>query len=111
MELFFNTLTLVLFTVFQALAFCIAVFRLILGLLNQRRIDHGGHNEQQAHLLNGIGWIALGIKLGAIETVIGIVIGQFGHAIIRRILRLLGRASLVIGVLKGSVHLLRVHAS
>lgn len=42
-----------------------------------------------------------GIKLGAIETVIGFAPMGFGGAFTRRIIRLLARACLAIGVVKG----------
>jgi hypothetical protein len=45
--------------------------------------------------------MATGIKLGAIETVVGFAPAGFGGAITRRILRLLGRACLIVGIVKG----------
>lgn len=69
--------------------------------MNQRRIDSTNRSDDEVHLVNGLGWIAGGIKLGAIESVIGFVDASFGLAMTRRILRLLGRACLIIGVVKG----------
>jgi hypothetical protein len=55
------------------------------------------------HLMRGTGWIAGGIKLGAIETVIGFAQGGFGGALTRRLLRLFSRLAIVIGLIRGSV--------
>ncbi|KAI0074591.1 hypothetical protein K474DRAFT_1518135 [Panus rudis PR-1116 ss-1] len=99
---FLNALTLVLLVVFQALNFFTAFLRLVKAFINQRRIDstaNGGDNE--VHLFNGLGWICAGIKLGAVESLIGFVQGGFGESLTRRILRMLGRACLIIGVVKG----------
>lgn len=69
--------------------------------MNQRRIDNTQRTEDEVHLFNGLGWITVGIKLGAIESIIGFVDASFGLAMTRRILKLLGRACLIIGVVKG----------
>ncbi|THH00305.1 hypothetical protein EW026_g2197 [Hermanssonia centrifuga] len=71
-------------------------------MVNQKRIDDTVNgNDQEAHLFNGMGWITAGIKLGVIETVVGFAPAVFGEAITRRVLRFLGRAMLIIGVIKG----------
>lgn len=102
LELFFNSLTLVLFVVFQAINFCACFYRLIQAGLDQRRIDTTTNgNDHERHFINGTGWMALGIKLGAVESVIGFASGDFGLALTRRVLRFLGRACLVIGLIKG----------
>jgi len=99
---FMDGLVLVLFVIFQALNFCAVFLRLVKAFLNQRRIDTSEKgSEDEVHLFNGLGWIAAGIKLGAVEGLIGFAAGGFGEALTRRILRFLGRACLVIGVLKG----------
>ncbi|CAL1709980.1 unnamed protein product [Somion occarium] len=102
-RLFLNSFVLVLLVCFQGLNFAASFFRLIKAFMNQRRIDttvDGSDNE--VHLFNGLGWIIGGIKLGAVESIIGFVQdGGFGLALTRRILRLLGRACLIIGVVKG----------
>jgi hypothetical protein len=71
----------------------------MLVFVDQRRIETSKSDE--AHLLRGVGWVTAGLKLGAIESVIGFVSVGFGSILIRRILRLLGRACLVIGAVKG----------
>ncbi|KAG6857485.1 hypothetical protein H0H87_002110 [Tephrocybe sp. NHM501043] len=70
-----------------------------MAVLNQRRIEATSSDE--AHPLRGIGWITGGLKLGAIETVIGFAANGFGSAMTRRIMRMLARASLIIGLLRG----------
>ncbi|KAJ7616367.1 hypothetical protein DFH06DRAFT_1307130 [Mycena polygramma] len=96
---FLTSLTLALLTAFQAINFCFAFYRLIRAFIDQRRIETT--STDQAHLIRGIGWITGGLKLGAIETVIGFANGGFGGAMTRRVLRFLARAFLIIGIVKG----------
>lgn len=67
--------------------------------LDQRRIETTSSDD--LHPLKGTGWITGGLKLGAIETVVGFAGGGFGGTLTRRILRMLARAFLCIGVSKG----------
>lgn len=96
---FFTSLTLALFTAYQAINFSFVFFRVGKAFIHQRSIEMTSSDE--AHLFRGIGWIAGAYKLGAIETVIGFAQGGFGGALTRRILRFLSRAALVIGLVKG----------
>ncbi|KAF9563831.1 hypothetical protein CPC08DRAFT_721403 [Agrocybe pediades] len=96
---FFTSLTLALLVVYQAAVFCLAFFRLVQALLHQRRIENKGSDK--AHFINGIGWISAAAKLGAVETVVGFGGGDFGLDMTRRILRMLSRACMCIGVIKG----------
>lgn len=96
---FFTSLTLALLTAFQAINFCFAFFRVVKALLSQRNIETT--SSDRAHLFRGIAWIAGGLKLGAIETVVGFAQGSFGIALTRRILHFLSRACLCIGIVKG----------
>ncbi|KAJ7080976.1 hypothetical protein B0H15DRAFT_475780 [Mycena belliarum] len=96
---FLTSLTLALLTAFEAINFCFAFHRLVRAFIDQRRIETT--STDQAHLIRGIGWITGGFKLGAIETVIGFANGGFGGALVRRIVRLLARAFLIIGIVKG----------
>ncbi|TFK29444.1 hypothetical protein FA15DRAFT_700042 [Coprinopsis marcescibilis] len=96
---FFSSLTLALLIVFQAIVFLIVFFRLITALMNQRSFQNTGRDA--AHLINGVAWLSLGMKLGAIETTIGFAGGMFGLVITRRIIRFVGRACLCIGIIKG----------
>ncbi|TDL27776.1 hypothetical protein BD410DRAFT_893961 [Rickenella mellea] len=101
--LFFSSLSLALFTAFQAITFCLTFYKLVQAFINQRRIDTSSNEDTEAHLVRGLGWIAGGIKLGAIETVIGFtgVGGGFGTILARRLLRMISRACVIIGIVKG----------
>ncbi|KAG6828722.1 hypothetical protein H0H92_006951 [Tricholoma furcatifolium] len=96
---FLTSFSLALLTVYQAMTFSLAFYRLTRAVLNKRRIESTASDE--AHLLRGIGWIAGGFLLGVVETVIGFSEGGFGCAITRRIMRLLARAALIIGIIRG----------
>ena len=91
--------SLAVFTAAQLLFFLLAFFRMGKALANRRRIETSQTDEH--HFLNGIIWMAVGIKIGAIETIIGFSPGLFAVPLARRILRLVGRSCLIIGVLKG----------
>ena len=95
----FTTLTLALLTCFQIIVFCFAFFRLMQVISSRRRIE--SNHSAKAQLLKGIGWISGSLILGGTETVIGFVVGGFWVVLSRRILRLLTRAFLCIGVIKG----------
>ncbi|KAG1721448.1 hypothetical protein EDB19DRAFT_1917312 [Suillus lakei] len=58
------------------------------------------HTDEH-HFFNGTGWISIGIKLGAIESIVGFTAGGFAVPLTRRILRLIGRVCMIIGALKG----------
>ncbi|KAG5651685.1 hypothetical protein H0H81_007816 [Sphagnurus paluster] len=96
---FFTSFTLALLTSYQAINFSLAFYRLVRALIDQHRIETTLSDE--AHHLGGIAWITGALKLGAIETVIGFAGGSFGGAMTRRIIRLLARACLCIGLVKG----------
>ncbi|RXW19661.1 hypothetical protein EST38_g6192 [Candolleomyces aberdarensis] len=96
---FFSSLSLALVTLFQATIFLITAFRLITAIFNQRRFENLG--QDASHMLNGIGWLAAGMKLGAIESVIGFAGGGFEIVLTRRFIRFLARACLSLGIVKG----------
>lgn len=101
-EMFLGSITLVLLTTFQASNFCVAFYRLVKALSHQRSIDSTQtEKEMEAHLFRGLGWIVVGLKLGAIETLIGFASGGFGIVFTRRFLRLLSHGCLIIGIVKG----------
>ena len=99
---FFTSLTLAVFTVYQAIFFFFAFFRVIQVLLQQRHIEKEGSDKM--HFVNGMGWMAGGAKLGAVEMVVGFVGGGFGLSLTRRAIRLVSRICFIIGVAKGYVH-------
>ncbi|KAG6840025.1 hypothetical protein C0991_009491 [Blastosporella zonata] len=96
---FLTSLTLAFLTAYQAINFALAFCRLIQAILNQRRIEVVSSDE--AHLVRGMGWITGGLLLGVIETVIGFSANGFGSAMTRRVMRLLARACLIVGLIKG----------
>ncbi|KAF8581113.1 hypothetical protein K439DRAFT_253336 [Ramaria rubella] len=98
-SLFFSAGTLALFTLFQASVFSLVFIRLVRAFIDERRVESTQRDE--IHLFRGIGWLAAGLKLGAIETVVGFANISFAVSITRRALRLFGRGLLIIGVIKG----------
>ncbi|KAG6885081.1 hypothetical protein C0993_006042 [Termitomyces sp. T159_Od127] len=81
------------------MAFCLAFYRLIRTLITQRLIEATASDETQ--FVRGTAWITVGLKLGEIETIIGFATNAYWIAMARRIVRLLARASLIIGLIKG----------
>ncbi|KAI9056412.1 hypothetical protein FKP32DRAFT_1586196 [Trametes sanguinea] len=101
-EMFLSSVALVLLTAFQAANFCIAFYRLVTAIIHQRNIETSANQKEiEAHLFRGLCWLVVGLKLGAIETVIGFAQGGFAVAMARRILRFLSHAFLIVGILKG----------
>ncbi|TFY73095.1 hypothetical protein EWM64_g10917 [Hericium alpestre] len=98
---FLNSLGLVLLTIYQAATFFIVLLRLTKAVLAQRNIEMHVRQNEETHLFRGTGWIAIGVKLGFAETVVGFASGSFGLFFTRRLLRMLSRACLVIGVVRG----------
>ncbi|KJA23812.1 hypothetical protein HYPSUDRAFT_65934 [Hypholoma sublateritium FD-334 SS-4] len=96
---FFTSTTLALLIVYQAAVFCISFFRLARAIINQRRIEKEGSDK--AHFTNGMGWICIALKLGALESVVGFAGGAFGADLTRRIMRMAARGFLCIGIVKG----------
>ncbi|KAA1472003.1 hypothetical protein DENSPDRAFT_838136 [Dentipellis sp. KUC8613] len=98
---FLNSLGLVLLTVYQVATFFIVIVRLAAAIVNQRSIEAQANEDNEAHLFRGTGWMALGIKFGAIESIIGFATGSFGIFFTRRFLRMISRACIIIGVVRG----------
>ncbi|KAL0577813.1 hypothetical protein V5O48_004180 [Marasmius crinis-equi] len=96
---FLSSFALAFLTAYQAMNFSFAFFRLTRAFINSRRIERDSADE--VVLFKGMGWITGGLKLGAIETVIGFAEPGFETSLVRRIFRLLARACLVIGLVKG----------
>ncbi|KAI0922800.1 hypothetical protein AcW1_002639 [Taiwanofungus camphoratus] len=98
----FDSITLGLLTAFQVAACGIAFYRLHKAFVSRRSVVAAqDEKEVKAHLFHGLGWIAAGLTLGTVETVIGFAQGGFVFAITRRVLRFLGRACLIVGVGNG----------
>ncbi|TFY72564.1 hypothetical protein EVG20_g434 [Dentipellis fragilis] len=98
---FLNSLGLVLLTVYQVATFFIVIVHLAAAIVNQRSIEAQANEDNEAHLFRGTGWMALGIKFGAIESIIGFATGSFGIFFTRRFLRMISRACIIIGVVRG----------
>jgi len=105
---FFSFLAVTLLTLFQATNFVLSFVRVVRAFVDARRAEPGESSPEgkdEIHLFRGLGWVSAGLKLGAIETVVGFADINFGVALTRRILRFFGRAMLIIGVIKGCAYL------
>ncbi|KAF7439878.1 hypothetical protein PC9H_000215 [Pleurotus ostreatus] len=118
---FFTSISLALFTAYQAINFVLALYRLMRVVLSTRKQEEEeGLNRFNSYgvspskesmttrssdkitLFKGTAWILAGVKLGAVETVVGFVTsGGFGVSLTRRVLRMLSRAFIIIGLAKG----------
>lgn len=120
LSLFFGAAALALLVLLQALLFSLAFFRIARGLLDERRIANKAKyaaeaseeshastavakatGPEEVHRFRGLPYIALGLKLGAIEALVGIFAPAFAGALARRVLRLFARGFLVAGIIKG----------
>ncbi|KAH8981376.1 hypothetical protein EDB86DRAFT_3247689 [Lactarius hatsudake] len=99
-ELLSSTL-LALLTAAQALTFLLFFVRLASGLVKQRNIEDRAATEREGVLFRGQGWLVVGMKLSMCETALGWVAPSFGLLFTRRGIRLIGRACIIIGVVKG----------
>ena len=101
---FFNSVTLAMLLTFQAVVFFLSFYHFIKPFVSRNSAkDTEGDLKPKPYLHKGIGWIALGVKLGAIETLLGFVDGHYNIIIARRVLRLVSRACMIIAVLTGYV--------
>ncbi|KAH8978628.1 hypothetical protein EDB92DRAFT_2119174 [Lactarius akahatsu] len=96
-----SSTSLALLTAAQALTFLLFFVRLASGLVKQRNIEDRAATEQEGVLFRGQGWLVVGMKLSMCETALGWVAPSFGLLFTRRGIRLIGRACIVIGVVKG----------
>ena len=95
--LFFTAFTLAILIAYQATVFSFSLFRLIWILFRRK------HRIR----VRGIGWVSAGVKLGALEAILGFAGGGFEFSMTRRIMRFMGRACLCIGLIMGYVILSR----
>ena len=98
-----SSTALALMTVAQALTFLLFFMGLTSGLVKQRHIEACAAAEREAVLFRGLGWLAVGMKFSMMETAFGWVTPSFGLIFFRRGIRLIGRACIIIGVVKGFV--------
>ncbi|KAK2460037.1 hypothetical protein APHAL10511_007960 [Amanita phalloides] len=95
----FTSMTLGFFTSFQMTVWCFVAFRFAQVLLEQRRLNYrpgAGFSR-----IGGVGWIIIGIKLAATETMMGFAGSGFKIILIRRIMRCVSRTLLCMGLLVG----------
>lgn len=101
---FINSTCLALLAIYQVATFFLILARLARALVGQRSLEvQGVSSSDRRHLFRGTGWMAVGVKLGVVETAVGFASGSFGLFFTRRLLRLLGRACLIIGTVRGCV--------
>jgi hypothetical protein len=100
---FLSSTSLALLTIYQISTFLIFFARLVSRVMSQRAIEVRAASEREAVLFRGIGWLSVGMKLSAVESALGFASMDFGIVLIRRVLRFLGRACVIIGVVKGFV--------
>jgi len=105
---FLRSTSLALLIIYQLITFLLFFMRLVSCILAQRDIEDRAAAEREGILFGGIGWLALGMKISAIEGATGFATMSFGLILTRRILRMVGRACIIIGIVKGFVCLLRV---
>lgn len=94
MWLFFTSLTFAMLMAYQATVFCFSFFRLVWLLVKRYRGEHDIR-------VGGIAWVSAGVKLGALEAILGFAGGTFEVSMTRRVLRFMGRACLCIGLILG----------
>ncbi|KAI0265350.1 hypothetical protein BC834DRAFT_182113 [Gloeopeniophorella convolvens] len=98
---FVTSTSLALMATYEAVTFFVFFLRLASSFWTQRNIEQRAATENEGVLFQGMGWLAIGMKLAAVESVIGFATTSFGVVLTRRILRMLGRACVIIGVVKG----------
>lgn len=105
---FLKSTSLALLIIYQLITFLLFFVRLASCIVTQRDIEDRAAAEREGILFGGIGWLVIGMKISAIETATGFATMSFGLILTRRILRMLGRACIIIGIVKGFVCLLRI---
>ncbi|KAL5514650.1 hypothetical protein ACEPAG_1966 [Sanghuangporus baumii] len=96
---FLTSLALALLIVLQASMFFLSIY-VAIPLLQQRRTGHTLFEGHDMPTLSGVVWIAIGVKIGVIETLLGFVSGGFSIVLARRILRMVSRCCLAFGALE-----------
>ncbi len=98
---FLRSISLALLFIYQAVTFAVFFVRLASCILTQYNIEDRAASEWEGILYRGLGWLAVGTKVSAIESAIGFATTSFGVILTRRVLRMIGRACIIIGVIKG----------
>ena len=100
---FLRSISQALLVIYQGLTFLVFFVRLASCVLAQYNIEDRAASEWEGILFRGLGWLAVGAKLSALESAIGFATTSFGVILTRRVLRMIGRACIIIGVIKGFV--------
>ncbi|EMD36895.1 hypothetical protein CERSUDRAFT_114808 [Gelatoporia subvermispora B] len=94
--------TVIFLALFQLFIFCVMLRRLMKVLAHQQALrENKEGKEVETHHMHGVAWIAGGMCVGAIEVVIGLIPSTFAVILARRVIRLLARTSLAVGVARG----------
>jgi hypothetical protein len=98
---FLRSTSLALLAIYEAATFLVFFIRLASCVLAQYNIEDRAASEWEGILFRGLGWLVIGAKISAIETATGFATTSFGVILTRRVLRMIGRACIIIGVIKG----------
>ncbi|KZV92225.1 hypothetical protein EXIGLDRAFT_749778 [Exidia glandulosa HHB12029] len=91
--------SLALVTAYQAIHFCLAFLHFFQkAYRGERMFSTSSERDVRLQSMKGTGWLAIGLKIGAVETVLGFVGFTFTPTIVRRILRVVGRLFILVGV-------------
>jgi hypothetical protein len=96
-----NSIALAVFIIYQASTFFLTGFRLSRHFVVERDESLSRRPNKNTMTIKGVGWLAVGIKLGAIETLLAFIPNGWELVFARRLCRLLGRIFLLIGIWKG----------
>lgn len=89
---------------FQAVVFALSFYHFMKPYLSRSAPgEKEASTKPKPYMFKGVGWVALGVKLGSIESLLGFVDGQYNIIITRRVLRLLSRTCMIVAVLTGCV--------
>jgi hypothetical protein len=95
--------SLVLLALYQGIVFVLVAVRLFKVWNRQKKAEIGGGASQTKYRTRGLGWIAFALFVGAVEAIVGFVHGGFEVILARRLLHVLSRGGLVVGLLMGYV--------
>ncbi|KAI9456077.1 hypothetical protein F5148DRAFT_382167 [Russula earlei] len=98
---FLRSTSLALLFIYQATTFVVFLVQLASCIIVQRDIEERAAEEREGVLFRGLGWLVVGMKMSAVESASGFASTSFGVVLTRRVLRMIGRACIIIGVVKG----------
>ncbi|KAI0251552.1 hypothetical protein BJV78DRAFT_1282404 [Lactifluus subvellereus] len=74
---FLGSTSLALLTIYQAITFLIFFSRLAMRITAQRNIEDTAASDREGVLFRGIGWLSIGMKIGAVEAALGFASTDF----------------------------------